>query len=346
MGLQTATAVFGLTILTLTASGVLLAKLNVAILGTGNIATHGHAPALLSSEKAQLWSVLSRDLNKAEGFAAKFGAKSDSPAYTSIEKLLQDPNLNAVIVATPDKLHAQHAIAAASMGKHVLLEKPMACERKELISIREACNSSGVVLALGYHLRWHAGHRALVEAVHAGKFGQVQHVRVQWAWRASDATNWRAGKDFGRWWSLGAVGTHCLDLIRWTLMPSSGEVSTARAIISNETWGGPHDETAVVSLKFERGATAEFCSSVLFNSPSRFEIYGTEGWAICEGTLGREGAGKIWTNQGEFTFSSSNPFLGQLNNFADAVLGKQRPEVDCEEGARNVELLLQFIGDK
>lgn len=322
-----------------------MSKLNFAIIGTGGVASYGHAPALLKSKKAQLWSVLSRSIEKASSFAEKFEAQSSTPAYTSLHELLSDPLLDTVIIATPDKLHACQAISAMNMGKHVLLEKPMVCSRNEINEIREAHKPGKVLLNLGYHLRWHAGHRSLVLAAHAGKFGQLRHVRVQWAWRALDASNWRAGTETGKWWSLGGVGTHCLDLIRWTLMPACGEISNLQAIISKDAWHGPHDESAVVSLKFERHATAEFCSSVLFEAPSRFEIYGTAGWAICEGTLGREGAGRIWTNEGEFKFEPVNPFLGQLDHFADAIILKKSPEVGLEEGARNVELLLHCIND-
>ncbi len=82
-------------------------KLNIAILGTGGIASGGHAPALLQTKHAQLWSVLSRDLVRAAEFAKKFKAQSGSPAHTSVESLLADPALDAVIIATPDKLHAE-----------------------------------------------------------------------------------------------------------------------------------------------------------------------------------------------------------------------------------------------
>ena len=66
-------------------------KLNIAILGTGSIASGGHAPALLQSEHAQLWSVLSRDPARAQKFVKEFNAQSASPVHTSLESLLADP---------------------------------------------------------------------------------------------------------------------------------------------------------------------------------------------------------------------------------------------------------------
>jgi predicted dehydrogenase len=320
-------------------------KLNVAIVGTGSIAAGGHAPALLQTEHAQLWSVHSRDLGRAVEFAAQFKAQSKTPAYASLDALLQDPELDAVIIATPDKLHAEQTVAAASAGKHVLLEKPLATDADSISRVVESCATAQITLALCYRLRWHAGHRLVVDAVRAGRFGEIRHVRSLWTSKHADATNWRASAEVGRWWSLGANGTHLVDLSRWILQPSQGEMTQIKGVISRENWHGPHDETAAATFKFERGATAQICTSVLFDSPSRLEIYGSKGWVICEDTFSREGAGSIWTNEGEISFPVVNPFVGLIEDFAQAVVQRRRPEVDVIEGARNAEILLKLTED-
>ena len=320
-------------------------KLNVAIVGTGSIAAGGHAPALLATEHAQLWSVLSRDAERAREFAKQFQAQSKRPAYTELAPLLADPDLDAVIIATPDKLHAEQAIAAAKAGKHVLLEKPLATDAASAARVVEHCERANITLALCYRLRWHAGHRAIVKAVHAGKFGTIHHVRSLWSSRQQDSSNWRASADVGRWWSLGANGTHLVDLSRWILRPSQGEIAQVSSVIARENWHGPHDETAAATFKFEGGATAQICSSVLFDAPSRLEIYGSKGWAICEDTFGREGAGRMRTNEGDVAFPVVNPFVGLLDDFIDAIRQRRKPEVDAAEGARNVEILLKLIQD-
>jgi predicted dehydrogenase len=318
-------------------------KLNVAILGTGGIASEGHAPALLQSAHAQLWSILSRDLDRAAQFAAKFKAQSSSPAHTSLESLLADPTLDAVIIATPDKLHAEQAVAAARAGKHVLLEKPLATDADGIAQILKSCSESQITLGLCYRLRWHAGHRSVVNAVRAGRFGDIHHVRALWTGKNADASNWRASSEVGRWWSLGAMGTHLVDLCRWILRPAQGEMTQIKSVIARENWQGPHDETAVAAFKFEGGATAEICTSVLFDAPSRLEIYGSNGWAICEGTFGRNGAGRIWTNDGEVVFPVVNPFVGLIDDFVQAIHQRRKPEVDVVEGARNAEILLELV---
>lgn len=315
-------------------------KLNIAILGTGSIASGGHAPALLQTESAQLWSVLSRDISRASNFAQQFKAQGRIPAYTSLEALLKDPELDAVIIATPDKLHTEQVIVAAEAGKHILLEKPLATDAEGAHAILRNCKRFNVTLGMCYRLRWHAGHRAVVQAVHSGAIGSIRHVRTLWTWQQSDASNWRASSEVGRWWSLGSMGTHLIDLARWIILPSGGEIVETKSVITTKCLNSSHDETAIGSFKFENGATADLCTSVLFNAPSRLEIYGSTGWIVCEDTFGREAAGRIVTNSGYLSFPVVNPFVGLINDFVSSVRDKREPEVGVAEGVRNVELLL------
>ncbi len=104
-------------------------------------------------------------------------------------------------------------------------------------------------------------------------------------------------------------------------------------------WDTQHDESAIVCIRFESGATAEFFTSVLFDSPSRIEIYGSDGNAVCDGTLGRHGAGDITLGDEPVAFSVTNPFEGEIRDFVNAINDAREPEVDGVEGMKNVELL-------
>lgn len=318
--------------------------INFAIIGPGRIARNQLAPAVNQVGEARLWSVLSRDFDRAAEFAKTNSAQSPDPAHTNLEKLVSDPELDAVIVATPDKLHAQDVITCAKAGKHVLVEKPMATNVVEADAMVCACDDAGVRLGIAYHLHWHAGHRRLADKVRDGVLGSIRHMRVQWTFKSEDASNWRASSEVGQWWSLAAVGTHCLDFIRWIMVPSCGEVETISGLISNRVWGGPHDETAVLSMRFESGATAELCTSVLIEAPSKAEIYGAGGYAICDGTLGPHGAGSIQINGNKLEFKAVNPYIGEIQDFVNAIREGRNPEVDGKEGARNVELLVMATG--
>jgi len=318
-------------------------RMNIAILGPGGIADDAHAPAVNMHPDAKLWSVLSRSRDRAEQFARNHDLASPSPTYTDLDELLHDPDLDAVIVATPDRLHSEQVLKAAKAGKHILLEKPMATSVSECDAMMEACHANNVTLAMAYHLRWHAGHRQVREQVVGGAFGQLRHVRVHWTFQVADDSNWRSSPQTGRWWALAANGTHCLDFIRWIMCPSEGEVVDVRCMINRAKFGSPHDETAIVLLSFESGSTAEFCVSVQFESASRIEIYGDDSHVRMEGTMGRHGAGSIFHGVNPVSFEIQNPFLGELNNFIEAVREGRPAEVDGIEGRRNVEILTRAI---
>lgn len=316
------------------------------LIGPGKIADRHLAPALRRVDGAQLWSVLSRDPARAASFAKEHGAARENPVMTSLDEMLADPDLDAVIIATPDKLHATQAIAAAQAGKHVFVEKPMATSVEDADRMIETCRANKVRLGVAYHLRWHAGHRALIDAIRHSELGRIHHVRAQWTWRAGNASNWRATADYGKWWGLAGVGTHMLDLARWILVPEAGEIAEVRSVITREHFRGPHDETAVLALRFERGATAQLVSSVLFDGPTRLEVYGQRGWAICEDTLGGHGAGRIRTDKGRLAYETVDPYDGEILDFVKAVRDGRPPEVDGVEGRRNVELLLAAVDDQ
>ena len=317
--------------------------INIALLGTGRIADNALAPAIGLANGAQLWSVLSRDKSRAAAFAKRHGAQASNNAFTDLDELLADPDLHAVLIASPDGLHAEQAIAAAKAGKHVFTEKPMATDVAGCTAMVEACRDANVRLGVAYHMRWHNGHRRVAEMAQAGFFGELRHIRVQWTWPAPDDSNWRAGADVGRWWSLAGVGTHCLDQIRWLMCPEHGEVAEMSATIGRERFKGPHDETALLNFRFESGATAQLCSSVLWDAPKRMEVYGSSGYALMEETLGPHGAGTITTHEGPLEFQVGNPYVGELEDFVGAIRENRPPEVDGEEGMRNVELMVHAV---
>ncbi len=315
--------------------------LRVGIVGPGGIADAHLAPAIAATPGLALWSVVSRDRARAAAFAHKHGAAAPAPAVDDLGAMLADPSLDAVVIASPDKLHAAQAIAAARAGKHVLVEKPMATSPEDAHAMVAAAREAGVVLGVAYHLRWHAGHRALVDGIRAGRLGTPLHVRVQWTYEARDASNWRAHEDVGRWWGLAGVGTHCIDLVRWILREAggAGEVLAVGAVIGQAKWKTGHDENAVVGLRFASGATAEIFNSVLVKTPRRVEIHGSSGAAVCDETLGPHGGGTITIGGAALMFAQLDPYAGEMADFARAIRERGACEVDGAEGARNVEIL-------
>lgn len=317
--------------------------IRIGIIGPGNIAQNKLLPALTKAKGAELWSVLSRDVERAVQIAQQHNASAPKPAHGELNAMLSDPDLDAVIIATPDGLHAQQAIAAAEAGKHVLCEKPMATSLEEADAMIAACDKAGVKLGVAYHLRWHPAHRQLHKAVSEGFLGELRHMRVQWSFQAPDAQNWRAGADVGRWWGLAGVGTHCLDQILWFLEPHCGEIVDMKSTITRKVWGGPHDETALLSFTFENGTTADLCSSVLFQAPNRFELYGSKGYAISDDTVATTGEGNMRTHKGAWEYDVIDPYQAEIEDFVSAIQDDRPPEVDGHMGRKNTAILIDAV---
>ncbi len=314
-------------------------KIRIGIIGTGGIAENCHAPAIQDVESATLRAVLSREEPKGMDFLTRHGA-ANGKVYTTLEDFAADPDIDMVIVCSPDKLHAQQAKACLIASKHVLLEKPMATTVEEAHELVELAKSKDVTLATGFHLRSHAGHRQLYERVVKRKeLGDIRHIRIIWASPQEDDSNWRASEDLGKWWSLAAVGSHCLDQARW-FGNDDNDWQQFAPVIANNIWQGPHDETAVLAGQFASGPTVEVVSSVQFGPYTRLEIFGQKGIAIYENTLGREGAGRITINDQPLTFEPISPFIPQLQDFVDCIQNKTTPRAGGNVGLRSVQDLL------
>lgn len=312
----------------------------VGLIGTGGIATDYLLPALSRVRDAVLWSVLSRRRERAESIATANGAIAPNAVFTDLDSFLQDPELDAVIIATPDRLHAQQAIQAARAGKHVFVEKPLATSAQDAAQVVDVCAEMNIRLSVGYHLRWHSGHRLLARSIARGDLGTVKHARIQWTLKSA-SDDWRRDDALGKWWALAAVGTHQIDLLSWFLGPVCGPVARISAFCANSPDGGRGDATAMLHMQFQCGATAEILSSVLFKAPRLIEIYGTKATAVCTDTLGPAGAGRIAVNANKLEFSVVDPYEMELADFVRAILEEGTPESDGKNGELNVALLEQ-----
>jgi len=142
--------------------------LRVGLVGVG-VGASQLLPALTSSAHIQL--IAAADVRPAalEQFAREFGALT----YASVEELAEDPRVEAVWVATPNQLHAQHVIAAAQRGKHVIVSKPMAITLDEAAAMNDAAERNRVKLLAGHTQSMAPTIRKMAELVHSGELGQL-----------------------------------------------------------------------------------------------------------------------------------------------------------------------------
>ena len=280
-------------------------------------------------------TVCARDLQKAEAFAARNVMVRGTRRYFSdVREFLADPEIDAVIVATPDALHKEHAIAAMRAGKHVLVEKPMALTRRDAEDMARVAQHCGVRLGVGFHLRHHAGHQRLREGLREGAIGALSHIHLEWSTRSMGTDNWRASAKEG-WFALAALGSHALDLVAWLTSSDRANVFATKGFSATG-----RDERVTMHVELEHGVTASIRVSVADAPTKYFRLSGTKGTIECRDTLGGRGEGEIVLPDGtRLGFTPANPYAAQIAAFVAAVREERDPDASARDGALNVRWL-------
>lgn len=147
-------------------------KVKVAVIGCGTIATSAHIPAYTKNENAEIKYFCDIIPERAEKMAAQFGGK----AVVDYHDILNDPELEAVSVCTPNNMHAQISIDFLKAGKNVLCEKPAARTYAEALTMQEAQHKSGKVLNIGVVNRFNTAVNRIKNMIDNGELGEVYHV--------------------------------------------------------------------------------------------------------------------------------------------------------------------------
>src|ERR1700754_2115098 len=220
------------------------------LLGCGRIAKR-HSDLLGNNhiEGAGLVAVCDPVRDRADGVAAKCGVR----AFYDIDEFLAQSDMDAVAVLTPSGDHAQHVIACAKAGKHVVVEKPMALRLQDADDMIRACDEAGVKLFVVKQNRFNVPVVKAREALDAGRFGRLilGTVRVRWCRHQAyyDQDEWR-----GTWAYDGGVLTnqasHHVDMLEWFF----GDVVSVHARATTALVKIETEDTAVATLKFRNGA--------------------------------------------------------------------------------------------
>jgi predicted dehydrogenase len=140
------------------------------ILGCARIAANALIPGMTRSRNCEVTAVASRSRQKAEEFAHRFGIPR---AYGAYEQLLSDPEVQAIYIPLPNALHKPWTMAAAAKRKHVLCEKPLACNAQEARQMRTACEQSGVLLMEAFAQRFHPQNHKVKKLIDDGRIGKI-----------------------------------------------------------------------------------------------------------------------------------------------------------------------------
>ncbi len=322
-----------------------MAKLRFAVIGASGMA-RAHMRGIAGNPDTELAAVCDIDLEKAKTAAAEFGAPEVIADYRA---LLSRPDIGAVVVVTPDQLHAEMTVAALEAGKHVLCEKPMAMTVAECEAMIAAERRSGKKLMVGQICRYTPGFILARECVQRGDIGELFFVESEYAHdyaHITGAGNWRLDPVRLRQPFLGG-GCHAVDLLRWI----AGNPYEITAYANHKMLPGwPVDDCTIAIMRFPNDVIGKAFVSIGCKRTytMRSVFYGSKGTVICDNTspeitlMQENGEGKMDTRQLPVNLNNHNA-AAEIAEFADIILHDKPVVTSSVEGAGTVAACLAAV---
>ncbi len=220
-------------------------------IGCGEVAELKSGPAFNDVTGSHVEAVMSRTEARARSYAERHGV---SKWYTDAQKLIDDPNVNAIYVATPPSSHATFAIMAMRAGKPVYVEKPLASNYEDCARINRISEDTGVPCFVAYYRRYLPYFQRVKEIINSGQIGQVAYVQVRFTTppRPEDYQEnkpWRLIPDIAGGGYFYDLAAHQLDL----LQDLFGVIVRAHGYKTNRAHLYDAEDTVSASFSFENG---------------------------------------------------------------------------------------------
>jgi predicted dehydrogenase len=314
--------------------------INAAIVGIGRWGQYLVTSVQGSSEHIKFTAGVTRTKSKAEAFCSEQGID----LRDDYAELLNDPNINAIVLATPHTQHEEQIVAAAKAGKHVFTEKPFTLDRPSAERAVAACKEAGVALALGHNRRFMENTVALKAMIEAGELGTLMHIDGN---QSSDlnvaAGAWRDSREESPAGGMTSLGVHALDCI----IHLAGKISAIDAYSTRRAIGFDIDDTTAALLRFENGMTGTLVTMASTAKIWHIRIAGSKGWAeirdnktltVCKSDGSPE---DIVFDDSPYPHMGS--ISGEIEEFALSAAGKASYRISPEEMVHNAEVLAGLI---
>lgn len=326
-------------------------SVRVGLIGAGFMGRK-HAEMLAASPVAELVGVADPST---DAVALEHGV----PHYTDPRALLEQPGLDAVIIANPNRLHVATTLACIDAGVATLVEKPVTEDAEEALRLARTVEDSGVPVLVGHHRRHHPAVAAARELVASGGIGTLVAVNGMWLARKDDAyfdVEWHRSAGAGVM-LLNLI--HDLDLLRYVC----GEIASIQATVSHDSRGLEVEDTVSLTMRFEGGALGSFIASDAAASPwtwdqatedfdafpfapdtASFFLAGTRG-AVSVPNLARYsyvGSGADWHHPMSKRYeprATGDSYTRQLEHFAAVVRREVAPRTTVRDAARTHALI-------
>lgn len=305
---------------------------NLAIIGLGHWGQNLVGAVQGASDNVRFTLGVARRPEALQAFAARRGLR----IVSDYAEALSAPDIDGILLASPDRLHPQQVIAAANAGKPVLVEKPFALDRKSADMAIAAARNRNTLVAFAHNRRFLPAVVEMRERIAAGRLGRILHIEGNFSsnyglrfksgmWRADPSETIAGG--------MTGMGIHHVDL----MILFGGKFARVQAKGRRQLLDVPVDDNVTLLIDFDSGATGAFTTLITTSPMWRLRILGSKGWLEMIGEnrlLSCEEAGLVQ----ETTFPVVSTERSELEAFALAMDGQPYP-VSVEDALHGVSIL-------
>ena len=308
-------------------------KLKFALIGTGGIA-QTYAQAFQQSTCCRLVAVADVREEAANAFAEPFGALS----FSDYRTLAENSEIDAVIIATPPDSHPEIATYFMRRGVNVLCEKPLCLTVTQAREMIETAEKSGVTFTMATKFRYCADVVKAKAIIASGVLGEIVQFENAFTAKVDMSKRWNSNREIAGGGVLIDNGTHSVDIIRYFL----GAIREVLAVETSGTQNLPVDENVKLLARTANGVVASVDLTWGINKelPNFISVYGTNGtlhigWRESKYRLN---SSPDWTVFGT-GYDKVQAFRAKIENFRNAVLGKESLLINPEDALASVEAI-------
>ena len=228
-------------------------QINWGFIGCGEVTEKKSGPAFNEVEGSQVVAVMSRSENKARSYAERHHVRK---WYTDASELIEDPDVNAIYIATPPSSHATFAIMAMRAGKPCYIEKPLAASYNDCIRINRISEQTGVPCFVAYYRRYLPYFQKVKEIIESGTIGNVVNVQVRFSvpprdldFQSGKEMPWRLQPDIAGGGYFYDLAPHQIDLLQNLF----GVITRAHGYPANRAHLYQAEDTLSACFFFESG---------------------------------------------------------------------------------------------
>ncbi|MFZ1290239.1 MAG: Gfo/Idh/MocA family oxidoreductase [Melioribacteraceae bacterium] len=314
-------------------------KINIALIGCGFIADY-HARGLQLLDNVEISAVVGLPIETAENFAKKYNIKKTSSDYRDF---VNDDNIDAVIISTPNKFHAPIAIDFLKNGKEIFLEKPMAISPFEGEEIIRVAKENNRIVMVGHMWRFDEEVNFIKELVTSGKLGKIIKTKGYGIHENWGPGGWFTQKKMSGGGALIDMGVHAIDTVRYIL----GDPNPKEVYAKIRTYFGDYDvdDSGIIIITWDNGTTSIIESGWwqphMDGPEASTQIFGTLGYASVLPTLVKLKSEEIIKipETKKTDHCDQSIYSKQIQNFVECIYSRKQPSPGYLEGQTVIKIV-------